>query len=173
MSTAPCPDFDTERLTVRNWAASLRDEKCRASLGRALAGLLSEPVLRHLPDSLQPDLARCDPMRAWIDARAANGTVYTLRPREGGPLLGLLTLAQPAPEDLRIGYLLGEAYWGRGLASELVAGLLRALPPGPGRVIHGSVVPENTGSAKVLLKAGFLPDAARSTPSLTLYTKRA
>lgn len=74
--------------------------------------------------------------------------------------VGLLVLAQVSDTgpgiDLRIGYLLAEHTWGRGLATELVAGLVdwaRAQPEI--RTVTGGVDTENRASVRILEKCGF------------------
>ena len=70
-----------------------------------------------------------------------------------------------------IGYWIGQAYWGRGLATEIAAGLGRwALSPASGvltsdgqplRRIEAGVCAENVASAKVLERAGYVREGVR------------
>jgi SAM-dependent methyltransferase len=82
--------------------------------------------------------------------------------------IGLLVLAETAEPgtglDRRIGYLFAESAWGRGLATELVWGLIAWAGTQPGiRTLTGGVDPQNRASARVLEKCGFAvidePDA--------------
>jgi RimJ/RimL family protein N-acetyltransferase len=60
--------------------------------------------------------------------------------------------------DLRLGYLLAESAWGRGLGTELVAGFVEWCRATPRiRSIAGGVELHNVGSARVLAKNGFAP----------------
>lgn len=60
--------------------------------------------------------------------------------------------------DLRLGYVIAESSWGKGIATELVAGLVEWAVASTGIVsISGGVAPGNLASARVLGKAGFSP----------------
>lgn len=58
--------------------------------------------------------------------------------------------------DVRIGYLLSEASWGRGLASELVKGFVSWARAQPSiSTLAGGVSADNPASKRVLEKTGF------------------
>ena len=58
--------------------------------------------------------------------------------------------------DLRIGYLIAEQDWGKGLATELLAGLVAWARSQPSvHSVTGGVDPANLASARVLTKNGF------------------
>ncbi len=171
MRRAPCPDFETDRLVVRDWTASISSADTRRVLTQALAGILTETVLRFLPEPVQLSSDSETALSDWIDQRQTNATVYTVS-NKNGVLIGLLTLAEPEHLDLRLGYLLGEAHWGKGFATELIQGFLNALPDQPGRIIHGGVDPDNAGSARVLLKSGFTQDTSQSSTGVQMFTLR-
>jgi len=165
-------DFDTDRLSIRNWSVLLDDPVRRPILNDALATALTGPVLAHLPDQLQ----MTDPAReiaGWIDARAAESVGYTVHTRHDDTLLGLLMLVEIA-EDYgsrawHLGYLLAQWAWGQGYASEMVVGLVDACrAAGPMRLI-GGVGHGNPASARVLEKAGFQRDVAASLDGTDLY----
>jgi len=67
----------------------------------------------------------------------------------------------PIPDDdakTQMGYSFLPAYWGKGLASELVeAGLIYFKERSPLAEIYGVTEVENVASQKVLLKNGFVP----------------
>jgi RimJ/RimL family protein N-acetyltransferase len=54
--------------------------------------------------------------------------------------------------DRRVGYWLGEAFWGRGIASAALALFLREVKLRP---LHARVVKHNIASIRVLQKCGF------------------
>lgn len=68
-------------------------------------------------------------------------------------LLGVIGLYAHDDAPVELGYWLGEAHWGQGLASEAIIGLLdaaRSLAP-----IRAKVVDGNNASIRVLEKSGF------------------
>ncbi len=92
-------------------------------------------------------------------------------------LLGLLILAEfPAdngPRVIHLGYLLGETAWGRGLATELISGLVSALRNlGEPIQLLGGVENANPASARVLVKNGFQLVERQSTHTTKMYELR-
>lgn len=165
--------FVTERLSVRSWRPVIENEGERQRLANCLVDLLTPRVLKNLPPTLQLD-SDAD-ISAWIDARNQESEVLLVGQRETGVLLGLLILAlEPEPDELltlHIGYLLGEAVWGKGVASELLNGLLSALQPEAPIRLVGGVGKDNPASARVLEKAGFVVDATRSAEDMDHYVR--
>ncbi len=168
------PDFETPRLRVADWAASLADAALRHALVQELAALLTPAVLQHLPEPLQiapPGTGIED----WIDARAAEAQVLTLRETPEGGLAGLLILAEmpgdAASRDLHLGYLLAEHVWGQGLATELLTGLVAALNGRAGLRLVGGVGRDNPASARVLEKAGFRLCPAQPSGDTLFYER--
>ncbi len=150
--------FGTERLRVAPWHHELTDE----ALARFVETLLTPAVTDPLPTDWRGpyDLPRA--MR-WMLERDAESTVSLVRERKSGASVGLLivTADQPAepPLDLRIGYLLTESRWGRGLGSELIGGLVAwCRSTGMVGALAGGVEPGNPASARVLAEHGFTAD---------------
>jgi RimJ/RimL family protein N-acetyltransferase len=69
-----------------------------------------------------------------------------------GQLVGNV-LAWFEDEKWLLGYVLGRQWWGRGIASQAVAELLRLIPHA--RPVFAEVSPGNAGSRRVLEKNGF------------------
>lgn len=157
--TPPIPDFHTERLRVRPWSARLTDP----ALPAALSPLLTPEVLADLPPSLQ---LTDKGIGAWIRSRASESDVYLV---EHGDLVGLLLLADTG-DALHLGYLFGQAHWGKGYASELVAGLVDTNHTHGRHRLIGGVSARNLASARVLEKAGFRIDPDHSTPETQFFT---
>ena len=81
-------------------------------------------------------------------------------------------LTPPFNNDNYLGYLLGQSTWGRGYASELLAGLMSRVPKTGFRLL-GGVGRENPASAHVMRKKGFhvvpeLSDAETEMFAITL-----
>ncbi len=150
-------------------AAALAREAGSASVARMLRGTFPHPY--------SSDAAR------WFIAAAADGhfgRVWAITQGGGQDVLGTVALAPPSAADLaaaaasplgaelrgrhcagELGYWLGEAHWGRGLASEaaaLVLGCAAAESSASGvgaYVLVGVCARENPASQRVLNKLGF------------------
>jgi RimJ/RimL family protein N-acetyltransferase len=64
-----------------------------------------------------------------------------------------------------VGYWLGRAYWGRGVATRALALLLDQVPVRP---LHADVAVHNVGSIRVLEKCGFRPIMGPDGPQVTV-----
>lgn len=93
-------------------------------------------------------------MDQWIDARDAESDIYLIRETSTDAIIGLMFLTPPFNNDIHLGYLLGQTTWGKGYASELLAGLVSHVPKTGFRLL-GGVGRENPVSAHVLRKTGF------------------
>lgn len=165
-------DFETERLRVRDWQKVLSSGQAPPWLEKGLSQLLTPNVLKHLPPSLQlsgDDNAVAD----WISLQAGAGKTFLVQDRHSGGLLGLLILSvvgeDPSANQLHIGYMFAEEAWGKGLATELVTGVVEHVPRGRGITVMAGVGLDNPGSAKVLDKVGFSRDALLSTKDAEIF----
>ena len=69
-----------------------------------------------------------------------------------------MMLFESPQTDVRLGYLLAEQAWGRGLASELVGGFVCWYEANPAiRHLVAGVDQDNVASVRVLEKNGFVP----------------
>ncbi|MDJ0976200.1 MAG: GNAT family N-acetyltransferase [Planctomycetota bacterium] len=144
--------FETSRLDVATWQPQ------RADLIAAVMSILTEATTSSLPAPWQ---GAYDEQRAsaWIASRDAEGPTLLVVDRAAQQPVGLLILFEEGTPDarhVRLGYVLAEPAWGRGLATELVAGFVawcRALPDIAS--ITGGVEAGNAASARVLEKNGF------------------
>jgi RimJ/RimL family protein N-acetyltransferase len=59
----------------------------------------------------------------------------------------------PSDEGRLVGYWIGRAYWGKGIATAALSALLEVLPERP---LHAFVAAGNVGSIRVLEKCGFV-----------------
>ncbi len=148
--------FSTPRLQVKAWNTA---PSSLTSLEAELSELLIPAVTAFLPEPLR--LAKgVDPIAGWIAARNSESDVFTVRDKSTHALFGLLILAasfEPGyPLEIRLGYLLAEQTWGKGIATELVKGLVLWCRENylSGHLL-GGVEKGNPASAAVLIKAGF------------------
>lgn len=106
---------------------------------------------------------------SWVTARIdrwarGGGPTYAITERALGPgLIGTVSM-RSVPRDRRaeLGYWLGHASWGRGLASEAVHRILRwAFVEGDLHRVYAQVIAGNQRSQRVLEKAGMTLEGTR------------
>lgn len=160
--------FETDRLTVGAWHRLAFETAL--DLEQVVSDLLTETTTAALPEAWRGGYSR-ERARRWIGERDDESPTLLIIDRESRQPLGLLILfGEPIDDgrriDLRIGYLLDEAVWGRGLAGELVAGLVGWARRQSGIAsLSGGVSADNPASARVLTRNGFTPLEPGSTPS--------
>ncbi|NOR62504.1 MAG: GNAT family N-acetyltransferase [Rhodobacteraceae bacterium] len=162
--------FKTERTLVKPWKAAFEG---RAT--DALVELLTPEVLESLPPPLQISNTP-ENCAAWIEARLSESDVLAIVTPDTGDLIGLILLVEfavaGAKADIHLGYLLAEKHWGKGLASEVILGLVARLAQSASEIrLLGGVEKANPSSARVLLKAGFEREAALSDDETDMYVK--
>lgn len=178
--------YITERLIVEPWKLQLTsdgDDKdnnnitastlTRNVMSELKNGILDEEVTSFLPPSLVFIPGKTS-IQTWSETFHDGSDVSTIRYKndeEGpasssssspSPLAGVLLLKQEESSDeseneLHIGYIFGKKFWGKGLATELLKGLMKSLVEVvgyKGKVV-GGVDPSNIASSKVLMKVGF------------------
>lgn len=143
--------FETERLSVAHWAETIAAPEARQRFATQLPDLLTPDVIAHLPPFF--DLTDQN-INQWIDARDAESDIYLIREIGADAIIGLMFLTPPFNNDIHLGYLFGQAAWGQGYASGLLAGLMLHVPKTGFRLL-GGVGRENPASAHVLRKTGF------------------
>ena len=155
-STSPLDaSLETPRLLLRRWRSADLD---------AFAAVTAQPeVMRYIRDGRTLDRAATAErlvryQRHWDDHGFG---LYAVEIKETGELAGFTGLAVPAflPEIMpavEIGWRLGRAHWGRGLATEaarsVVAHARAAL--GLRRLVSIHIV-GNEASARVMVKLGM------------------
>lgn len=153
--------LSTDRLVAAEW--HWLADRHGLDLVDVVSSVLTAATTEALPPSWQGDHDRAR-ATAWIGERDEESPTLLVVERDGGRAVGLLILfpstegAGPEPVELRLGYVLAEAAWGRGLASELVAGLVdwaRSTPTIAS--LAGGVAEGNEASVKVLRRNGFQP----------------
>lgn len=153
--------FQTDRMEVDDWSLLLTGDSAEQLRNTFLVSLLSEAATRELPPGWQGPYDQ-DRASSWFAERRSEGTVLLIAERSDGRPVGLVMLAESehidGHLDIRMGYLIHESAWGRGLATEVVAGFADwCRTKGTVRSIVGGVTDGNVASARVLLRNGFVP----------------
>lgn len=153
--------FETDRLRVDDWSRLLTGDSPMELRDTFVASLLTDAVTRDLPPGWQGPYD-IDRAALWFVERRSESTVLLVVGRSDDRPVGLLILSEAenvdGSIDIRLGYLIDERTWGRGLATELVEGFSAwCRTDGIVRSITGGVADGNGASARVLQKNGFVP----------------
>lgn len=147
-------EFHTDRLRLRPVKRSDADDIFRTYAGEA-APTQFMPFERH--SSTAESLAfaeRCE--ESW-----ASGTAFpwAVIERSSRQLAGVLEL-RIRPPKTDIGYIFGEPFWGRGLASEAASAVVAWAIAQPAIYrVWATCHPDNAASAAVLRKTGMVHEA--------------
>ena len=136
------------------WHSLSDDDWSPDELAEVVVGLLTPNVTQSLPPAWQGDYS-LERAARWVQERDAESTVLLLIGKSTGEPVGMLILFE-SPPAVRIGYLLSENTWGRGLGSELVSGFVDwcGYNGSISRILAG-VDRDNPASTRVLEKCGF------------------
>ena len=146
--------FSTGRLIVGDWHTLSGQDGAAITLPEVVATLLTPTVTRSLPPAWQ-GVDTAERARAWIQERDQEGVTLLVIERSSNRPIGLLILFEDDDKSLRIGYLLAESAWSKGLASELIDGFVDWCRKSTIRSITGGVAIDNVASQRVLTKNGF------------------
>lgn len=160
--------FQTRRLVAREWHSWQDDEWAARPLTDVVCTVLSERVTEALPIEWRGAYS-ADRARRWVDERDRDGTTLLVVDRSSRAAIGLVILGEEELSaggvEIRLGYLLAEAAWGNGFATELVRGLVdRCREMGVASIV-GGVERDNAPSRRVLEKNGFVHDAGSEVAS--------
>jgi ribosomal-protein-alanine N-acetyltransferase len=146
--------FSTRRLIVGEWHSISAQYDATTNLREDVAKLLTPTVTRSLPSAWQ-GVYTTERAAAWIHERDQEGTTLLVIERSSNDSIGFLILSADTPDELRIGYLLAESAWGKGLASELIEGFIGWCRISGIRSVKAGVAEDNVASQKVLTNNGF------------------
>ncbi len=151
--------YTTDRLVVDGWHRLA--ERYGHDLVDVVGDVLTAETTRALPPEWQGDFDRSRTAR-WIEDRDAESPTLLVVEQGTGDVVGVMILFEAADLetrlDVRLGYVLAASSWGKGLASELVGGLIGWAETEPTiRSISAGLAPDNLASARVLRKHGFSP----------------
>lgn len=142
--------YTTDRLTVVPWSTPLP-----AAELKELDGILDTEVTAFLPPHLLYEPGKTDVSKWASTFSAGESAVSSVRLLGTNELCGLILL-RPEETLVHLGYVFGKRHWGKGLATELLRGLMGQLTVERyvGE-IHAGVDRHNPASAAVLRKVAF------------------
>lgn len=155
--------FTTDRLIVGEWHTLPPPDGHQEGIAQAVATMLTEPVTRTLPPAWQGDYT-VPRARQWIKDRDKEGTTLLAIEKSAKQPVGLIILHEVGSQqamdgiEVRLGYLLSEPAWGRGLATEMVKGFVAWCRTQDSiSTVAGGVDADHPASKRVLEKNGFRP----------------
>jgi RimJ/RimL family protein N-acetyltransferase len=175
--------FTTSRLTVSSWWNLVSNSESEIKLAQTVLDTLTPKVTASLPVGWQ-DIKHIEDALNWMNDRAKESRFLVVQESSGDQVIGFVFLHELIQEledlslssedisvksELHLGYLLAENYWGKGFASELIAGLVEwAKASGDIKSFVGGVDIDNTASIMVMEKNGFTFHQSEGT-SNTLF----
>ncbi len=147
--------FTTSRLSV----SEISREAARPALSNLLTRvpeLLTPEVVENLPAYFHGIKSQVDAL-VWFERMVSESRLFVVKQRHVDSIIGFVFAYVGDGHDAHIGYLLGEAYWGQGLASELLRGFIEHVAKTEGWIkLIGGVDRRNQVSSTLLLKLGFV-----------------
>lgn len=130
-------------------------------------------VTKSLPDGWQ-NLNTLKKAEKWLFERKMDSNFYAISLTGSNEIIGFLFLYSEnetrGSNELRLGYLISEAIWGKGIGSELIKGLVTwCYDTKSFSSISGGVEKENIGSIRVLEKNGFYKSNEELPDGILLY----
>ena len=142
-------------------------------LAESVLKIMTPNVTKDLPDGWQ-HIDTFEEAKNWLFKRKNDSYFYGITLTETNEIIGFLFLYIETKTnescEMRLGYLLAEPIWGKGIGSELVKGLVEWCDTT--KIIDsisGGVEKDNVGSIKVLEKNGFYKSNEKLPGDMLLY----
>lgn len=165
--------FQTIRLSIKNWNLLEQSIVPIKDLLENVLSIMTPKVTKDLPDGWQ-NISTTEKAESWIKERKDDSYFYAIQLLENKEIIGFLFLytEDEITEyiDLRLGYLLAESSWGKGIGSELIGGLVEWCKKQKEiSSISGGVEINNIGSIRILEKNGFQKIEDELPENMLLY----
>lgn len=165
--------FKTSRVSILNWNFIESQMELKNSTIESVLKIMTPNVTKSLPGGWQK-LDTAHKAKNWINERKEDSNFYSIILTETNEIIGFLFLYEnhdiKESNELRLGYLLTETIWGKGIGSELIKGLLKwSNNSGIINSISGGVEKDNIGSIKVLEKNGFYKSNEKLPGNMLFY----
>jgi RimJ/RimL family protein N-acetyltransferase len=153
MTTLTIPEIETERLTLRQATSTHLNDWAER--------VFADPeVIRYMPKRDMTPYARAERAlnnynKFWTQHKVGG---WVITDKVDGQLIGSCEIEYlDETDEYELGYCLGKAYWGKGIATETAHAVTRfGFESAELDRIIAVVVPENTASYRVLEHIGFV-----------------
>lgn len=165
--------FTSNWVSVFHWNHIVSASEFELSRIHSVLEILTPNVSKAVPDGWQ-NIDSIDKAEDWIQQRKSEGGFYGIVLSETTEIIGFLFLYTVIDSkdlgELRLGYLLREEVWGKGIGTELINGLVEwARQTKLIGSIAGGVEKQNQGSIRVLEKNGFYRSNEEMPEQMYLY----
>lgn len=151
--------YKTHRLGVSElFSAGLEGEN--SALLSQIVSVLTPEVVENLPGYFH-GINTPDAAAEWLEKVLAEGQVLSVRYQHCYDLAGFIFLYGSEAQAVHIGYLLKQSEWGKGLASEMLDGLVQfAELKTNWKCLVAGVDSANVASVRLLEKLNFIRQTA-------------
>ncbi len=150
------------------------DEWNVKELASVVQNLLTAQVTRSLLPVWQGEYT-LERAQGWIRERDREGVTLIVIDKDSRNPIGFIILFETANHnslELRLGYMLTEAVWGKGLASEPINCFIQWCNHHAVASVTGGVEHDNIASRRVLEKCGFTRDPASENADELMFIWR-
>lgn len=163
--------WQSERLMFEDCSALCASQ--REALVEQIPPLLTTNVIKTLPPDWKAINTK-DEAHCWLEQRQSEGHVLSISLRSTDTIIGFAFFFKATDEagiqSLNLGYLLGEAHWNKGYASETLAAIVDYFKQSNEvQVLYAGADIKNAASISVLEKCGFQKDADSDESADTVF----
>jgi len=128
--------------------------------------VLTPKVVENLPPYFQ-NINSIQSAQEWLEQIIFDGSLFTVNLVGETNPIGFVFISTENTSGTHIGYLLGESYWGKGYATEILKGLIGFLESEDKitNLIAG-VATDNVASIKLLHKLGFIKSSSEDNGTI-------
>lgn len=154
--------YHTSRIQISETHSSNQDTDFLVSVME----VLTPRVVESLPPYFQ-NVDSKSSAQAWLNKIISEGRLFIVKLAGERKIIGFVFLSTESCGDTHIGYLLGESYWGKGYATEILKGLIDSFESEDQitRLIAG-VASDNIASIKLLRKLGFIHSSSEDNGTM-------
>ena len=158
--------FETPRLSIAEITSNINSVRLSQLLA-AIPQILTPEVVENLPPYFH-DINTQSDARVWYERMMRESRLWIVTDSQLDLPIGFI-FAFVECNTAHIGYLLNQASWGKGLASELLRAFIDEAANTRWHRLIGGVDRSNIASTKLLLKLGFVEQLAKKESEVVFY----
>lgn len=154
--------YQTSRLSVVEVFTETQETEILVSITE----LLTAKVVENLPPYFRNIHSLSDAQK-WLEKMLSESRLFVVRHTGTNTIIGFIFVFVGNDVEAHIGYLLGESYWGKGYATELLKGLIDFIKhENKIKLLIAGVATNNIVSSKLLHKLGFVKSASENNETV-------